>query len=83
MIKTETKTIYLVDVINEIQKEIDNAKLPVKVDFGEALEGADIGLTVYVFAKRTHELHKKINSVIQDVLEEYDLMPYIHWDYEN
>ncbi|WP_457635428.1 hypothetical protein [Persephonella sp.] len=83
MIKTETKIIYLVSVINEIQKETDNVKLLVKVDFGEAIEVADIELTVYVFAKKTHELHKKINSIIQYVLEKYDLMPCIHWDYEN
>ncbi len=72
-----------IDVINEIQKEIDDAKLPVKVkvDFGEALEGADIGLTVYVDGKRNWELHDKINFIIQDVLERYDLIPYIHWKY--
>ena len=73
----------LVDIINEIQKKLDNAKLPVKVkvDFGEALEGADIGLTVYVNGKDEWKLTKKINSVIQDVLEKYDLIPYIHWKY--
>ena len=84
MIKTETKTIYLVDVINEIQKEIDNAKLPVKVkvDFGEALEDADIGLAVYINGKRNWKIHDEINSIIQDVLEKYDLIPFIDWRYK-
>ena len=83
MIKTKTR--YLVDIINEIQKEIDNAKLPVKVkvDFGEALEGADIGLTVYVFGKDNWELHKKINHIIRSLLRKEDLMAYIDWKYEN
>ena len=71
----------LIDIINEIQRKLDTAKLPVKVkvDFGEALEGADIGLTVYVNGKDEWKLTKEINSIIQDVLEKYDWIPYIHW----
>jgi len=80
----KTKTYYLVDVINEIQKKLDEADLPVKVkvDFGEALEGADIGLNIYIDGKREWELHKKINSIIYDVLDEYDLIAYKEWIYK-
>ncbi len=82
MIKTEA--FYLVDIIGEIQEKLDTIVLPVnvKVDFGEPLEGADIGLTVYVDGERNWKVHDKINSVIQDILEKYSLIPFIHWKYK-
>jgi len=84
MVKTENKTVYLVDVINEIQEKLDEANLPVKVkvDFGEALEGADVGLTVYINGNDKWKLTKEISSIILDVLDEYDLVPYIDWRYK-
>ncbi|MBK3333392.1 hypothetical protein GWK41_09980 [Persephonella atlantica] len=73
----------IVNVIYDIQRKLDNANLPVKVkvDIGEALEGADIGLKVYVAGKRNWELHKKINSIIRRSLREQGLMAYIDWHY--
>ncbi|WP_029521888.1 hypothetical protein [Persephonella sp. KM09-Lau-8] len=71
-----------VEIIQEIQKALNKYNLPVKVDIAEAREGADIGLNIYVYKKRNWKLHDKINSVIQEVLEEEDLIPYINWHYE-
>lgn len=73
----------IVNVIHDIQRKLDDANLPVKVkvDIGEAIEGADIGLKVYVSGKRNWELHKKINSIIRKSLREQGLMAYIDWHY--
>ena len=73
----------IVSIIDDIQRKLDNANLPVKVkvDIGEALEGADIGLKVYIAGKRNWELHKKINSIIRRSLREQGLMAYIDWHY--
>ncbi len=79
MIKNRT----LIDIVNEIQKRLDKADLPVniKVDIKEPIEGADIGLIVKVDGKDTWELHKKINFIIRSTLEEENLIAYIDWQY--
>lgn len=75
----------LIDLIQEIQNNLNKANLPcdVKVDIGKALEGADIGLKVYVDCKRNWKLHDHINSIIQEVLEKEDLIAFIDWHYKN
>ena len=80
MIKNKT----LIDIVNKIQKGLDNANLPVrvKVDIGEPLEGADIGLVVKVEGKDDWELHKKINFIIRSILEEENLIAYIDWQFK-
>ncbi len=80
MIKNKT----LIDIVNKIQKELDNSNLPVKVkvDIGEPLEGADIGLIVKVEGKDDWELHKKINFIIRSILEEENLIAYIDWQFK-
>lgn len=80
MIKNKT----LIDIVNKIQKELDNANLPVKVkvDIGEPLEGADIGLVVKVEGKDDWKLHKRINFIIRSILEEENLIAYIDWQFK-
>ncbi len=70
-------------LVKKIQRELDKANLPVKVrvDQGKAIEGADIGLKVYVEGKRNWELHKRINSIIRGLLRKKDLVAYIDWRY--
>jgi hypothetical protein len=77
MIKNNAK------IIKEIYKEINKANLPVKikVSFGEAIEGADIGLKVEVEGKKNWELHKKLNSIIRRLLRKKGLVAYIDWHY--
>ncbi len=74
----------IVSIIYDIQRKLDNANLPmeVKVDIGKAIEGADIGLRVYIAGKRNWELHKKINSIIRRSLREQDSIAYIDWHYD-
>ncbi|NPA53839.1 MAG: hypothetical protein GXO21_04155 [Aquificae bacterium] len=80
MIKSKTT----VDIIYEIQNKLNSANLPykVKVDIGQAMEGADIGINVYIEGKRNWKLHEQINNIIQDVLEKENLIAYIEWHYE-
>ena len=79
------KTKSIVDIINSIQKELDNSNLPVKVkvDIGKPIEGADIGLIVNVESKDNWKLHKKINFIIRNLLDKEDLEAYIDWRYKD
>ncbi len=78
-----TGYLLTLSLIKKIQKKLDNAHLSVKVkvDIGKAIEGADIGLKVYIAGKRSWKLHKKINSIIRKTLREKDLIAYMDWHY--
>ena len=67
------------EVLNEVQDVLKKEGYPVKLDIGEAIEGADIGIKVYVDAEENWELEKKINRLIQSVLEKNDLISYLEW----
>ncbi len=67
------------EVLNEAQDALKKKGYPVKLDIGEAIEGADIGIKVYVDAEESWDLEKRINRVLQSVLEKYDLISYLEW----
>ena len=49
MIKEKT----ILEVLREIQEKLWNAGYSVKLDIGEAIEGADLGIKVYVKAQES------------------------------
>jgi hypothetical protein len=75
MVKEKTT----LEVLQEIQEKLWNAGYPVKLDIGEAIEGADLGIKVYVGTQESWKLEREINSIIQRTLRKYSLIPYLEW----
>ena len=59
------------EVISEIQNALRRKGYPVKVDFSEPREGADLGLKLYIEAPRSWSLEKEIGSTIWEILDRY------------
>jgi len=71
------------EILQEIQEKLSKENYPVKLDIGEAIEGADIGINVLVEAPWSWELEKKINSIIQRTLRKNNLVAYLDWKWNS
>jgi hypothetical protein len=71
------------EISQEIHDRLRKKNYPVKVDFSEPIEGADIGIKVMIQGRRNWKLERQISHEIHDVLEKYDLIPSIDWEWIN
>jgi hypothetical protein len=67
------------EILLEIQDRLKKKGYPVRIDVGEPIEGADIGIKVFMECGRNWELERKVAHEIFEVLDKYDLIPFFDW----
>ena len=63
MVKEKTT----LEVLQEIQEKLWNAGYPVKLDIGEAIEGADLGIKVYVGTQESWKLKERLTALFREL----------------
>ena len=71
------------ELISEVQRTLERLGYPVKVSWAEPEEGADLGLQVVVFSKKSWNLEREITHHILKVLDKYGFIPSIYWKWSS